>query len=142
MYRVGQVQPAADETWPELQQLPEEELERRQDAVFPAVTEKPPKPRDPRLPPPGTKLKRRFEGRGHQVTVTEDAFVYRGQRFGSLTAVATAIAGRPRPGYTFFRLSKPWDEGGGEETRMRDRREWYRRRRERLRRKAATATES
>jgi hypothetical protein len=63
------------------------------------------RPRDPRLPEPGTVLRRTFEGAEHEVQVLEDSFEYRGETFDSLSAVATRIAGSRWNGFTFFRLT-------------------------------------
>ena len=63
---------------------------------------------DPRLPPPGTTIIRRYKGRTLLVTVLADGFEFEGQRFRSLTAVAKAITGSHMNGFRFFRLeSKP-----------------------------------
>ena len=61
---------------------------------------------DPRLPPPGTVLRRTDKGVEHTVTVLEDAFEYRGERFDNLSVVATKLAGTRWNGYGFFRLLK------------------------------------
>lgn len=62
-------------------------------------------PRDPRLPPVGTVLRRVHQGRAHEVTVGRDGFDYAGQRFKTLSAIAKRIAGTPWNGFTFFGLS-------------------------------------
>jgi hypothetical protein len=59
---------------------------------------------DPRLPPPGTLLRRRYKGMVLQVQVQEDGFVFDGQRYPSLSAVAKAITGSHCNGFLFFRL--------------------------------------
>jgi hypothetical protein len=61
-------------------------------------------PRDPRLPPVGTVLKRVFEGITHEVRIGTEDFVYRDQRFKSLSAVARRITGTPWNGFLFFSL--------------------------------------
>jgi hypothetical protein len=80
-------------------------------ALRPAVLEadafkKPPSPRahDPRLPPPGTLLRRRYKGMVLQVQVQEEGFVFDGHRYPSLSAVAKAITGSHCNGFLFFRL--------------------------------------
>jgi hypothetical protein len=59
---------------------------------------------DPRLPPPGTLLRRPYKGMILQVQVQEDGFVFDGQRYPSLSAVARAITGSHCNGFLFFRL--------------------------------------
>ena len=63
-------------------------------------------PRDPRLPPVGTVLRRTFNGAEHEVTVLDDGFEYQGERFTSLSVLASKIAGTRWNGYGFFRLLK------------------------------------
>lgn len=62
------------------------------------------RPRDPRLPPPGTVLHRALDGAEHEVTVLDDGFEYRGERFKSLSVLASKIAGTRWNGYGFFGL--------------------------------------
>jgi hypothetical protein len=59
---------------------------------------------DPRLPLPGTLLRRRYKGMVLQVQVQEHGFVFDGQRYPSLSAVAKAITGSHCNGFLFFRL--------------------------------------
>ena len=93
--------------WPELEQLSEDELRARCTAVFaPPDNRAPqPKPRDPRLPPAGTVLRRRFNDRLHRVTVLEDSFEYRGEHYARLSSVSAKITGYSCNGYKFFRLN-------------------------------------
>jgi len=63
-------------------------------------------PRDPRLPAPGTILRRTYEGTTHEVTVRADDFEYAGQPFRTLSAVARHITGTAWNGFTFFNLGK------------------------------------
>ncbi|MHC4579796.1 MAG: DUF2924 domain-containing protein [Planctomycetota bacterium] len=63
------------------------------------------RPRDRRLPAPGTVLVRKYKGRVIQVTVVEDGFLYEGQRYRSLSAVARAITGSRWSGHVFFGLT-------------------------------------
>ena len=58
--------------------------------------------RDPRLPDPGTVIRRVYGGDMHEVTVLNDGFEYRGQCFRSLSKIARAITGTPWNGFTFF----------------------------------------
>ncbi len=62
------------------------------------------RPRDPRLPAPGTVLRRTHEGVEHAVTVLDDGFEYRGERFKSLSVVASKIAGTRWNGFGYFGL--------------------------------------
>jgi hypothetical protein len=65
-----------------------------------------PKPRDPRLPPPGTVLVRLFRGVEHRAIVLEDGFEYRGERYESLSPIAYLISGTRWNGYLFFNLAR------------------------------------
>lgn len=66
---------------------------------------------DPRLPGPGTVLKRVYGGKTHAVTVLETGFDYNGQTFKTLTEVTRAITGKHRSGFGFFGLGGD-DKGG------------------------------
>jgi hypothetical protein len=61
--------------------------------------------RDPRLPGPGTILKRTHGGREHTVTVNADHFDFCGGRYASLSAIAKAITGTNWNGLLFFGLT-------------------------------------
>ena len=56
---------------------------------------------------PGTLLIREWRGAAHQVTVHDDAVVYRGKHYGSLSEVARLITGTRWSGPLFFGLRKP-----------------------------------
>jgi Protein of unknown function (DUF2924) len=56
---------------------------------------------------PGTLLIREWRGNAHQVTVHDDAVVYRGKRYRSLSEVARLITGTRWSGPLFFGLRKP-----------------------------------
>jgi hypothetical protein len=90
----------------ELAQLSEHELDRRRSTLFAASTSPAPAP-DPRLPPPGTILKREYGGKVHRVTVLENGFEYRRQHYEALSPIANQIAGGGRNGFAFFRLKLP-----------------------------------
>jgi len=62
------------------------------------------KPRDPRLPPPGTTIRKDYRGETYEVRVLADGFEFRGEHFQSLSRVARAIAGTPWSGFAFFNL--------------------------------------
>ena len=60
---------------------------------------------DPRLPPPGTVLVRKYRGDSLQVKILPEGFEYQGESYPSLSAVAKAITGSHCNGFLFFRLS-------------------------------------
>jgi hypothetical protein len=62
--------------------------------------------RDPRLPPPGTFLTRKFRGSDIVVKVLDHGFEYDGRRFKSLSAIAQEITGSKWNGFAFFALTK------------------------------------
>ncbi len=68
--------------------------------------------RDPRLPPAGTVLTRRHDGKDHHVTVLAEGFDYRGTRYASLSKVALEITGTVWNGLLFFGLKKRGKRGG------------------------------
>jgi hypothetical protein len=53
---------------------------------------------------PGTRLIRQWQGAIHHVTVLDNGFAYRGERYRSLSAIARTITGTPWSGPTFFGL--------------------------------------
>ena len=55
---------------------------------------------------PGVCLMREWQGTMHQITVTETGFVWRGESFRSLSAVARKITGARWSGPRFFGLKK------------------------------------
>jgi hypothetical protein len=63
------------------------------------------RPRDSRLPKPGTVLNRRYKGQVHQVQVLANGFAYQDATYRSLSAVAKAITGSHGNGFLFFRLT-------------------------------------
>jgi Protein of unknown function (DUF2924) len=67
----------------------------------PAAAERP-SSRDPRLPPPGTMLKRSHRGRSLLVEVLESGFRYNGRIYGSLSAIAYQVTGTRWNGFLFF----------------------------------------
>jgi hypothetical protein len=60
--------------------------------------------RDARLPMPGAVLTREYRGTVVTVTVGEHDFEYEGERYSSLSAVATKITGSHVNGFRFFRI--------------------------------------
>ena len=69
-----------------------------------AHVETPAEPSDPRLPPVGVEITRKYKGRTLTVMVSADGFEYEGARYRSLTAVAKAITGSHINGFRFFGL--------------------------------------
>lgn len=61
--------------------------------------------RDPRLPKPGTVLRREHEGKEYAVTVRDNDFEYRGKRYASLSKIAKEITGTHWNGWLFFNLT-------------------------------------
>ena len=61
---------------------------------------------DQRLPSPGTLLTREYKGRTLQVEVLGDGFAFEGERFKSLSAVASAVTGTRWNGFLFFGLAQ------------------------------------
>ncbi|MCK6574473.1 DUF2924 domain-containing protein [Myxococcota bacterium] len=61
--------------------------------------------RDPRLPPVGSTISRRYKDRDLQVTVVESGFLYEGQHYKSLSKLAGIISGQVCNGFAFFRLT-------------------------------------
>lgn len=55
----------------------------------------------------GTRLIRDYRGVSHEVRVTDNGFVYDGQPYRSLSAIATRITGTRWNGWVFFGLKKP-----------------------------------
>lgn len=53
---------------------------------------------------PGTRLIRQWEGQTHQVTVAEEGFEYKGERYKSLSEIARLITGTRWSGPLFFGL--------------------------------------
>jgi hypothetical protein len=79
----------------------------------------PPKPRDPRLPPTGTKLLRWYKGREYCVEILENSFRWRGKIYLVLSDIVQAIVKSHRNCYVFLGLTVPWPQN---EARIRGRR--------------------
>jgi hypothetical protein len=62
--------------------------------------------RDARLPRPGHAIVRRYKGETLRVTVLADGFEFKGERYGSLSAIAKAVTGSHINGFRFFGLVK------------------------------------
>ena len=61
----------------------------------------------PRRIKPGSVLVREWRGRSYRVTVTADGFAYDGERFASLSEIASEITGTKWNGPRFFGLRSP-----------------------------------
>lgn len=72
----------------------------------PSAKPKKAKQRDPRLPKPGTILKREFKGKTVECKVFEEGFEYHGKTFSSLSKVAKEATGSTWNGFLFFGLVK------------------------------------
>jgi hypothetical protein len=61
--------------------------------------------RDARLPPPGTLLARRFQGKEVLVKVLDQGFEYQARQYYSLSAIARQVTGTRWNGFAFFGLT-------------------------------------
>ena len=68
---------------------------------------------------PGARLVREWRGRTHVVTVTEDAFIYAGKSYPSLTSIAQEITGAHWSGPRFFGMVKRVADAGDKSPRRR-----------------------
>ena len=103
--------------------LPECSLEHDRPAT-PAPAHKPSpgkdsKPRDPRLPPPGSVLERWRNGRAHRVFVGDRHLVWRDNTYDALTPIARQLIDSDVNGFVFFGLTVAWNKRAA---RMRGRR--------------------
>jgi hypothetical protein len=65
------------------------------------------RPRDPRLPAPGTVISKTYKGSELRVTVRDDGYEFEGEMFPSLTAVAKHVTGcKSINGKLFFGLTQ------------------------------------
>ena len=80
--------------------------------VRPITSEKTPlknlpvRPRDNRLPAPGSIITKTYRGKTIEIKVLENGFEYEGKVFKSISRVAMTIVKRPISGYVFFGLTK------------------------------------
>ncbi len=70
------------------------------------VANLPGRPRDHRLPAPGSIITKTYRGKTIDVKVLENGFEYEGKVFKSISRVAMTIVKRQISGYVFFGLSK------------------------------------
>ena len=61
--------------------------------------------RDPRLPAPGTVLRRTYRGQAVEVKVLNRGFEHNGNKYGSLSAIALQVTGTRWNGFAFFGLA-------------------------------------
>ncbi len=61
--------------------------------------------RDPRLPPSGTVLSKRYKGQTVQVIVHQNDFEFDGKRYETLSSIANEITGSHVNGFAFFKLN-------------------------------------
>lgn len=66
----------------------------------------PVRPRDNRLPVPGSILTKTYHGKTIEVKVVDNGFEYEGKVFKSISRVAMTIVKRQISGYVFFGLTK------------------------------------
>ena len=66
----------------------------------------PVRPRDNRLPAPGSIITKTYRGKPIEVKVLENGFEYEGKVFKSISRVAMTIVKRQLSGYVFFGLTK------------------------------------
>lgn len=69
---------------------------------------------DPRVPPAGTQLIKRYKEETLTVTVLEDGYQYRERAYKSLSAIARQVTGTQWNGYVFFGLRVRQEPGGAE----------------------------
>ena len=80
--------------------------------VSPIITEETPlenlpvRPRDNRLPVPGSIITKTYRGKTIEVKVLDKGFEYEGKVFKSISRVAMTIVKRQISGYVFFGLAK------------------------------------
>jgi len=69
---------------------------------------------DPRVPPPGTQLIKRYKDETLTVTVLEDGYQYGDRIYKSLSAIARQVTGTQWNGYVFFGLRLRQEQGRSE----------------------------
>jgi hypothetical protein len=69
---------------------------------------------DPRVPPPGTQLIKRYKNDTLTVTVLEDGYQYGERVYKSLSAIARQVTGTQWNGYLFFGLGLRQEQSRGE----------------------------
>jgi len=69
---------------------------------------------DPRVPPPGTYIEREYKGRRIIVKVLADGFEFEGEKYRSLSTIATEATGTKWNGFLFFNMAKEESPDGKE----------------------------
>ena len=62
-------------------------------------------PADPRLPAPGSVLRKEHDGEVHEITVLDAGFEYRGERYRSLSRIAKVVTGTAWNGFLWLGLA-------------------------------------
>ncbi len=62
--------------------------------------------RDPRLPPAGAVVQRRYKGQDVVVKIIDTGFEFEGRAYRSLSAIAREVTGTTWNGYAFFKLDE------------------------------------
>ena len=86
--------------------LGKDEPVRLRDGVDLPLPEPLAKPRDPRLPPVGTIIRRAHKGEVHEITVLDEGFEYQGRHYTSLSTIAREVTGTSWNGFLWAGLSK------------------------------------
>lgn len=71
----------------------DEPVRLREEGDPPPLPEPAAKPRDPRLPPVGTIIRRARKGEVHEITVLDDGFECEGRHYTSLSTIAREVTG-------------------------------------------------
>lgn len=82
----------------------DEPVRLREEGDPPPLPEPAAKPRDPRLPPVGTIIRRAHKGEVHEITVLDDGFEYEGRHYTSLSTIAREVTGTSRNGFLWAGL--------------------------------------
>ncbi|MCU0690650.1 MAG: DUF2924 domain-containing protein [Polyangiaceae bacterium] len=77
-----------------------------------ALPAPPPRARDPRLPPAGTLIRKRFHETDYEVRILDSDFELAGKCYRSLSGVARAITGTGWNGFLFFERELAQAKGG------------------------------
>jgi hypothetical protein len=78
----------------------------RLDAIASKLPKGPRKSRQVVSPQTGTRILRQWHGEMHEVWSNDDGFLYRGERYGSLSKIAFVITGTKWSGPAFFGVKK------------------------------------
>lgn len=84
----------------------DEPVRLREEEDPPPLPEPAAKPRDPRLPPVGTIIRRARKGEVHEITVLDDGFECEGRHYTSLSTIAREVTGTSWNGFLGAGLTK------------------------------------